>query len=129
MQYGSEDGKREHHPAAGEIARYVDRRSRRGACPDKSMERARQGDVVDIVPRGLCQWASLAPSGHTAVDESRIVAQQDRGAETEPLHNTGTIAFDQCIRRLYELADPQNVPRLFEIELEELPGAGERITH
>ena len=46
---------------------------------------------------GERQRAALAPTGHTAVNQSRIARQHDVRAETEALHHTRTKAFDQRV--------------------------------
>ncbi len=69
------------------------------------MKRARDGDVVDVVARRRGQRPVLAPAGHAAVDEARVVGQQRVGAEAETLHHAGTKALDQAVGGAGQIAD------------------------
>ncbi|MNI68220.1 hypothetical protein D3C73_1239010 [compost metagenome] len=57
------------------------------------------------MPRRRSQRPVLAPAGHAAVDEARIVGQQHVGAEAQALHHAGAEAFDQAVGGAGEVAD------------------------
>ena len=63
----------------------------------KEFERAGDGDVVDVVAGGLRERTFLAPAGHAAVDEPRVLRERDIRAEAEPLHDAGAKAFDEDV--------------------------------
>ena len=72
------------------------------------MERAGEGDVVDVVPGMLGERPLLPPAGHPPVDEPGIVLEQHLRPEPEPLHHAGTEALDQAVGVAGELTDPSD---------------------
>ncbi len=64
------------------------------------VERARHGDVVDVVAGRVRERAVLAPAGHPAVDEPRVAREADVGTEPEPLHRAGAEPFDERVGAL-----------------------------
>ena len=66
----------QHQCAAAKVAHQVEGRQRLLFGPD-GMERTRQGDVVDVVARGLGQGTSLPPAGHAPIDQPRIAGQAE----------------------------------------------------
>ena len=68
LDEGAEHSERKQHPAAGEIPDQVERNGRRLAFAADRVQRARERDVVEIVPRRVGQRPVLAPARHPAVD-------------------------------------------------------------
>src|SRR4029079_5986815 len=91
---------RHEHPAAAEVADKVDRRCGLATRPPEVRERAREGDVVDVVTGGLRHRAVLTPTGHPAVDELRIAGEAIVGAETEALGDSRPVALEGGVRLL-----------------------------
>ena len=60
--------------------------------------------------------AGLSPAGHAAVDEARIVVQQHVGAEAQPLHHAGAVAFDQAVSARDDPADRGDALRRLEVD-------------
>ncbi len=61
------------------------------------MQRAAQCNVVDIVTGGPSVGAGLTPAGHASEHQLWIARQHDLRPQPEPLHYTGTEAFDEHI--------------------------------
>ena len=51
------------------------------------VERAREGDVVDVVSGAAGERPRLPPPGHATEHETRIAREADLGAEAETLHH------------------------------------------
>jgi hypothetical protein len=69
------NAERKEHRAAAEIAHEVERRDATPSRRTDRLQRARQGDVIDIMPHTRCQWALLSPPRHSAVDQTRIACE------------------------------------------------------
>ena len=94
---GADQAERQVQGAAAEIADQVERRNRRSILAADGMQRAGQGDVVDVVPGCGSERAVLAPTGHPAVDQLRIEAQAIIGAEAQPFCHARPKALDDRI--------------------------------
>jgi hypothetical protein len=92
-----EHAKREQQATAAEVADQVQRRCRRRTGAADRMQRPRQGDVVQVVPRGQRQRPGLAEAGDTPVDQLGLLRQTRLGAEAQPLHRLRPKALDQRI--------------------------------
>src|SRR5439155_18844279 len=107
------------HRAAAEIAEQIERRYRRTAAFADSVQRAREGDVVDVVPGCMRKRSGLPPSGHAPVDEAWITLERRFRTKPEALHHAGAEAFDQRVGVL-DQAEGRPEPRCrFEIELDQ----------
>ncbi|KAF5289622.1 hypothetical protein FQR65_LT20784 [Abscondita terminalis] len=85
------------HAAAAEVAHVVQRRHGRLARAADGVQRAGEGDVVDVVPRRMRQRAMLAPARHAAVDQARVAFQAGPGPQAQALHDAGPKALDQQV--------------------------------
>ena len=92
----------EEQSAAAEVADQVERRERAVARPPERLERAGEGDVVDVVPGSRRHRACLAPTGHPAVDEPGIARPAGLGPDAEPLGDARAEAFDERVGPLDE---------------------------
>ena len=81
-----------------------------------AVQRAGQGDVVDVMAGQGGIRPGLPPTCHACVDEARIILQQDIGTEAEPFHDTGPEALDQAIGGSRQLADECYAIRMFEVD-------------
>ncbi len=95
---------RHEHAAAAEIAHRIDRWGRLLGRAAIAVQRARKRDIVEVMPGIRCIGPGLAPAGHPAVNELRIVGEQHVGAEPQSLHHAGTEALDQAIGGADEVA-------------------------
>src|SRR5205814_1756595 len=80
------------------------------------MQRARQRDVIDIVPCARSERALLSPTRHAPIDELRIARQQHVRPESESLHHAWTKAFDHGVRFVREEECRCDAVTMFEIE-------------
>jgi hypothetical protein len=94
---GREHAEREQQTAAAEVADQVQRRRRRRTGAADRMQRARQGDVVQVVPGGQRQRPGLPETGDAAVDQRGLLHQTRLGAKAEPLHCLRPKTLDQRI--------------------------------
>src|SRR5205823_6411463 len=90
-------------------------------------ERAREGDVVDVVARGLREGAVLAPPGHSAVDELRVAGQAHVRTEAQALGHAGPETLDERVGFLYESQYRFDAVRVFEIDADRAPPARHRV--
>lgn len=65
-------------------------------------EGTRKCDVIDIVARGFRQWAVLAPSGQTAIDECRVAGQTGLRSQPHPFSHSRPKTFDDSIGSLHQ---------------------------
>ena len=68
-------------------------------------ERARHGDVVDVVAGALCQRTVLPVAGHASVDQLRVARRDVGRSEAETLGDARTEALDEHVGLLAELQD------------------------
>ena len=80
------------------------------------MQRAHQGDVVDVMPRRLRQRAVLAPAGHAAVDQLRVRGEARFGPDAEPFHHARSKAFDERIGTFEKAAQRRRTGRRLQVE-------------
>ena len=74
--------------AAAEIGDKIERRRRRPVGIAQAMQRARQGEIVDVVARLLRHRSLLPPARHPCVDQRRgLIAMADIRTEPEPFHH------------------------------------------
>ena len=69
-------------------------------CRGEVRERAREGDVVDVVAGHVRERPVLTPAGHAAVDEARIALQAHVGTEPEALGDSGAKRLHERVGRL-----------------------------
>ena len=65
-------------------------------------ERARDRDVVDVVPGRLGERAVLAPAGHAGVHEPRVAGEARLGADPEPFGDAGPVPLEERVGLLDE---------------------------
>ena len=80
------------------------------------MERASEGDVVDVVSGRLRQRPILAPAGDAAIDEARIAREAIVGAEPQPLGDAGAEPLDKRVGAFDEAQGQRLSVRGFEID-------------
>ena len=97
FEQGAHDAEGQEHAAAAEVADQVERRNGRLAATADGVERAGEGDVVDVVAGGLGVGAVLAPAGHAAVDELGVAGQAVIRADAEALGHAGAEALDEHV--------------------------------
>ena len=85
------------HRAARVVAQDVERHGGRQSLAAHGIQRAGDGDVVQVVPGHLRQRALLPPAGHAAIDQPRVARQARVGTEAQALHHPRAKAFDQRI--------------------------------
>ncbi len=91
------------------------------------MQRARQGDIVDVVACGRGVGSGLTPAGHASVNQRGIVRQQNVRAKTKPFHDARPKAFDQPVRRAHQFPHLRETFEAFEIRFKQFARTGERI--
>ncbi|MNO80125.1 hypothetical protein D3C76_713170 [compost metagenome] len=96
LEDGGNDAERQAEGADG-VARHGRRWALRVAAAAAHPEQAGQCDVVQVMPSGLGQRAVLAPAGHAAVDQARVLRQALLGAEAQALHHARAVALDQRV--------------------------------
>jgi len=75
LEQAAQHAEGQHHGAAAHVADQVQRRRRRQPGMSHGVQRAADGDVVQVVAGGLRQWAVLAPARHASVHQPRIARQ------------------------------------------------------
>jgi len=102
--------------SAAEIGDQIERRRRRPVGLAKAVQRAGEGEIIDVVPHLLRHRPLLPPTRHSRVNKTRIDRGADLGTKSEPLHHTRTKAFDQRVRVRHEIDDGGDRLRLLEVE-------------
>ena len=102
---GGENSHGEEHPAAGEVAKHVDRRCRRLPGPPEGFEGPGQGDVVDVVSRTGGHRTNLTPPCQAAVDQARVAGQARHRSDAEALGDTRPEHLDEGVRTLDKTED------------------------
>ncbi len=92
----------EHRPAAV-IADQVEWRCRRLMPPCRVRKDTGDGDVVQVMARGVRPGTILTPPGHAAVDKRGTPGPAGIGTEAQTLHHAGSEAFDEHIRARDEI--------------------------
>jgi hypothetical protein len=72
---------------------------------------------------GLRQRAMLAPTGHAAIDQSLVAAEDDIRPEAEALHHAGAIALHQRIGAIQQRQHLCDGSLVLEIDLDDLAAA------
>ena len=101
---------------APDIANQCRRRHRRLTNRATVPQRARSGDIVQIMPRRFGQRPCLAPARHPTVHNVRCAGMDHIWAQTQFLHNTRTEPFDQGIRLTDQIQSNSNIIRIFQIQ-------------
>ena len=101
---------------AREVAEEVHGRRRRLALATDRGERARERDVIEIVPRRLGERPRLAEPGHAAVDEARVPLERDVRPEAEPLHRARAETFEAAIGGGHQAQRQLDALRALEVE-------------
>ena len=107
---------------AAVVADEVERRNGLFLGPDRA-QRARECDVIDVVPGRLGERPGLAPARHPAVDEARVARQHRIGAKPQALHDTRPKTFDQRVGGIEQLRCGLGAVLLLEVEHEGAPAA------
>ena len=123
MEDTSADAEREHHPAAPHVADQVERHDRVPVSGPDRTERARERDVVDVVPRLTGQRAVLSPTGHPSVHELRVPREAGPRTEAEPLRDAGPEALDERLRQIDQPKREVPAFRGLEIDRHRAPAA------
>jgi hypothetical protein len=92
--------------AAAVVAHEVEWRHRRAVLRTDRIQRAADGDVVEVVARGLCERTLLSPAGHAAVDDAGVARQHRIGPEAQALHHAWPVALDEHVGALQQAPDP-----------------------
>ncbi len=91
--------------------------------PADGVEGPGQSDVVDVVTRGGCVGAVLAPARHAAVDQSGVPSQHDVGPEPEPLHHARTEPLDEAVGLLGQGQDRLDPVGVLEVDADGAPAS------
>lgn len=118
---------RQHQPAAAEVPDEVERRRRRLAATADVVEDTGQGDVVDVVPRRLGERPFLPPTGHAAVDQTRIARQADVGAESEAFHDAGAVALEQAVGALQQVENQRHPIGMLQVDTDAAAAAAQDV--
>ena len=97
LQEGGHHPERQQHSATAEVTDQVEWRHRRGVGASEPPQRARDGDVVDVVARGVGHRAVLTPARHAAIDQGAVAGPHLVGTDPEALGHPGTEALDQSV--------------------------------
>src|SRR3546814_4428239 len=87
MAMGGEQPDREVQRATAEIADKVQRRHGLARRADR-VERARDRDIIDVVPGPVGERTRLAPTGHSPVDKRRVARRAFRSAARSEEHTS-----------------------------------------
>ena len=101
---GREDPEQEIHGAAAEVCEDVDR-SHRTLLGAHEVEGAGDRGVVDVVSGHRGPRTGLPPSGHPAVDQTRVAGKARVGAQPQPLGHAGTHPLDEDVGLLDQPQD------------------------
>ncbi len=93
----ADDAEGQQHPAPGEVAEEVQGNGWRTVGISERVQGAGQRDVVEVVSGSLCKRSLLAPAGHSPVDQGRVECEAFVGPETEPLHDSRSVALDETV--------------------------------
>src|SRR5690606_11069567 len=121
LEHRADDAQRQHHAAAADIAQQMQGRGGRPVGMPHGAQRAGDGDVVQVMPRGLGQRTGLPPAGHAAVHQPGIARQADIRPQPQELHDAGTKPFYQCVRRLHQIQHDGGRVGLLDIQRQGAP--------
>ncbi len=122
-----EDADHQQHGATATVGNQVERHHRLAAGLADGVQRAGQGQVVDVMPSRVGQRAGLAPAGHAAVDETRVGGEAIVRAEAEAFHHAGAEAFDQHVGAGCQLFGGGEAFGLLQVEADDPPAAVEDV--
>ncbi len=97
LEQRAHDADQQQHAAPAVVAEQVQRRHRRLIAPAQMVERAGEGDIVDVVPGCGRVGTFPSPAGDPGVDEAGVAIEADVGAEAEPLGDAGPAAFHEHV--------------------------------
>ena len=100
FEQGGQQTDEQQHGAAAIVGDQVQRWRRPAVRAADGVQRAGQGQIIDIVTGGLRQWPGLTPTGHATVDQSRVPGQAELRSQAQPLHDAGPKALDQHVGAL-----------------------------
>ena len=103
LQESGEQPGHEKHRAAAVIPDEVERGHGRLPRAAHGAERARDGDIIDVVARRPGPWSRLSPARHATVDEGGVAGVGCVRTDAEPLHHAGAQSLDQRIRARGEI--------------------------
>jgi hypothetical protein len=113
--------------SAGEVAEQVDGRERLLVLASDERERARDGDVVDVVAGHGGIRAVLAVAGEARVDELRVARERDLGPEPEPFHDAGAERLEQHVGLLDETQHRGDAVGMLEIDADRPLATGQQV--
>ena len=102
FEQAAHHAEREVEPAAAEVADEVEGGDGGAAPRADRVQRAGEGDVVDVVPGRVGDGSFLAPARHPAVDEAGVAHEAFVGADAEALRDPGAETFDEAVRLGHE---------------------------
>ena len=117
---------RQEHGAAAAVSHQVQRRHRLASAAN-AVQRARQRQIIDVVPHGGGQCAVLTPAGHPPVHQRRLARQAHLGPQAQALHHTGAKALNQHIGASDHRQRGVDVGRGFQIQRQGVARAIENI--
>jgi hypothetical protein len=82
------------------VAHQVEGRGGLLAGSPQRLERAGQGDVVDVVTGRLGEGALLPPAGHAGINEAGVALETDVRSEAQTFHHAGSEALEERVRAL-----------------------------
>ena len=121
LEQGAGHAEGQEHAAAAEVAHQVERRHGLVAGPPDGVERAGQGDVVDVVAGGLGVGTALAPARHAAEHEAGVAGQAHVGTEAEALGHAGPEALDEGVGRLDQAEQGLDAVGVLEVDADRAP--------
>ena len=87
------------------------------------MQRAGDGDVVQVMACRVRECAGLAPAGHAAINELRIAREHDIRPEAVAFHHAGAEAFDQAVRFFQQFQRGFDVGRILQVQTDRAAAA------
>ena len=115
-----EETHRQHHGATPEVADEIERHRWRRAVGAHGVERAGDGDVVEVVAALVGERAGRSPARHAPVDELCVAGQALVGADPEAFGDAGPVPLDQDVGPLDQPEEHLAALLLTEIEGERL---------
>ena len=122
-----EDSGHDEGRAAAEISKEIDRREWGLASLADQAQRARHGDIIDVVPGLVGQRAVLPPASHSRVNQSRVRCAQFPRSESEPFHHARPKAFEHDVGARAQRVCNGGIVGNFEIERDRAAAAVEHV--
>ncbi len=105
LQHGANKSVGEHHAAAAEVTYQIEGRNRLATLLTNTVQGAYQRNVIDVMTRGLCHRALLAPASHAAVNKLLVPSHAVVRTETQSFSHTRPEALKDRISRLTQFQD------------------------